>query len=195
MDKVPYVAEVRLFHKDGSIVWVERRGQVIEWGPKGEPLRMVGCHTDITDIKNRELAALRKAEETQRFAYICAHELREPMSTIESFINLLHEVLEGKLDEDDKQLLFYIREASGRMKERVEGILDFTRLTDRDLTLEPVDVATIVRGCLSDIANCIKNSSAEIVVNELPPCLGNPMLLTRVFQKFNFERNKISASG
>jgi two-component system CheB/CheR fusion protein len=179
---VPYVAEVRLFHKDGSVVWVERRGQVIEWGPKGEPLRMVGCHTDITNIKNRELAALRKAEETQRFSYICAHELREPMSTIESFINLLQEVLDGKLDEDDKPLLFYIREASGRMKERVEGILDFTRLTDRGLTLEPVDIATIVRDCLSDIAESIKKSSAEVVVNELPPCLGTPVLLTRLFQ-------------
>ena len=56
--RVPYVKEVRFFHKGGSVVWVERRGQVIEWGPKGEPLRMVGCHIDITDIKNRELAAL-----------------------------------------------------------------------------------------------------------------------------------------
>jgi two-component system CheB/CheR fusion protein len=68
------------------------------------------------------------------------------------------------------------------MKERVEGILDFTRLTNGGLKLEPVDVVTLVQGCLIDIAESIKKSSAEIVVKELPSCLGTPVLLTRVFQ-------------
>jgi len=50
----PYVNEVRYFHKDGSIVWVLCKGEVIEWDENGNPVRMVGCHVDITTQKKQE---------------------------------------------------------------------------------------------------------------------------------------------
>jgi len=57
----PYYNEVRYHHKDGSTVWVLCAGQVIEWGADGQPLRMVGCHVDITQLKQTE-AQLQKSE-------------------------------------------------------------------------------------------------------------------------------------
>ena len=53
---VPYYSEVRYRHKNGSIVWVICSGQVIEWDAAGNPLRMIGCHIDISDRKKLELA-------------------------------------------------------------------------------------------------------------------------------------------
>jgi len=53
--RVPYDNEVRYYHKDGSIVWVYCKGKVIEWDKFGEPIRMVGSHTNITAIKNAQL--------------------------------------------------------------------------------------------------------------------------------------------
>ncbi|MEO0988702.1 MAG: PAS domain S-box protein, partial [Cyanobacteria bacterium J06639_14] len=53
--QVPYCNEVRYRHKDGSTVWVIYSGQVIEWDADGNPLRMVGCHIDISDRKQLEL--------------------------------------------------------------------------------------------------------------------------------------------
>jgi PAS domain S-box-containing protein len=61
----PYRVEVRYLHKDGSTVYVIRRGQVIEWGDDGSPKRMVGTQTDITKLKQTE-AALRESEERFR---------------------------------------------------------------------------------------------------------------------------------
>lgn len=46
--KVPFYNEVRYRHKDGSTVWVNCSGKVIEWDQEGKPLRMIGCHIDIT---------------------------------------------------------------------------------------------------------------------------------------------------
>ncbi|MBD2233467.1 PAS domain-containing protein [Phormidium tenue] len=57
--EVPYYNEVRYRHKNGSIVWVICAGQVIAWDDVGHPLRMVGCHVDITQLKQTE-AQLRK---------------------------------------------------------------------------------------------------------------------------------------
>lgn len=49
--KIPYYQEVRYRHKDGHVVWVICRGKVIQWDADENALRMVGTHTDITDMK------------------------------------------------------------------------------------------------------------------------------------------------
>ena len=61
----PYYSEVRYRHKNGSTIWVICSGQVIEWDEQGSPLRMIGCHIDITERKQAE-AALQKSEQTNR---------------------------------------------------------------------------------------------------------------------------------
>ena len=49
-----YRTEFRVQRKDGSYAWLESRGVVVERGPQGEPLRMIGIHVDITDRKANE---------------------------------------------------------------------------------------------------------------------------------------------
>jgi PAS domain S-box-containing protein len=52
--QIPYYGEVRYHHKDGSTVWVICSGRVIEWDEDAQPLRMIGCHIDITERKQAE---------------------------------------------------------------------------------------------------------------------------------------------
>ncbi|MBL8968828.1 MAG: PAS domain S-box protein [Spirochaetaceae bacterium] len=59
--------EHRLRMKDGTWKWVLGRGSVVARGPGGEPLRMVGTMTDISDRKAVE-RALAEKEEKYRFA-------------------------------------------------------------------------------------------------------------------------------
>jgi len=56
---VPFYNEVRYHHKNGRTVWVICSGRVVEWDGS-RPLRMVGCHINITGIK--ELEALLREE-------------------------------------------------------------------------------------------------------------------------------------
>ncbi|MGJ5675741.1 MAG: response regulator [Nostochopsis sp.] len=52
--QIPCYNEVRYRHKDGSTVWVICSRRVIEWDQDGNPLRMIGCHIDITKRKQTE---------------------------------------------------------------------------------------------------------------------------------------------
>lgn len=52
--KIPFINEVRYFHKTGSVIWVICSGTVMEWDENNKPIRMVGCHIDITDKKMAE---------------------------------------------------------------------------------------------------------------------------------------------
>ncbi len=58
--KYPYNQIVRYRHKNGSTVWVRCRGIVIR-DVDGKPLRMLGAHNDITELKKTQ-------EELQVFA-------------------------------------------------------------------------------------------------------------------------------
>jgi two-component system, cell cycle sensor histidine kinase and response regulator CckA len=75
-----YALEYRLRAKSGEWRWILDRGKVIARGPHGEPLRMAGTHTDISERKIAEAAlaesqALLKRsaqllEQTQAVAHI-----------------------------------------------------------------------------------------------------------------------------
>ena len=55
-----YRAVHRMLHKDGSVSWVSDRGRIIEFTENGQPKRIMGTHTDITQEKlyEQELARL-----------------------------------------------------------------------------------------------------------------------------------------
>ena len=49
----PYDQIVRYRHRDGSTVWVRCRGLAVR-NEQGEPIRLLGCHTDVTALKRAE---------------------------------------------------------------------------------------------------------------------------------------------
>jgi diguanylate cyclase (GGDEF)-like protein/PAS domain S-box-containing protein len=49
-----YLSENRLRCKDGHYKWVQERGRVVNRGPDGAPLRMIGIDTDIAERKLAE---------------------------------------------------------------------------------------------------------------------------------------------
>ncbi|NJL03712.1 MAG: PAS domain S-box protein [Chloroflexaceae bacterium] len=49
-----YEAELRLRTKDGAWKWVLDRGKVVRRSPEGQPLRVIGTFTDITERKQQE---------------------------------------------------------------------------------------------------------------------------------------------
>ena len=59
-----YIHEFRTLHPDGSIRWCSARGQFF-YHDSGEPFRMIGVMSDVTELKRRE-QALRESEEKLR---------------------------------------------------------------------------------------------------------------------------------
>lgn len=49
-----YIAELRLRCQDGSYKWIRSRGMLVSRSADGQPLRMIGTHTDISVAKHNE---------------------------------------------------------------------------------------------------------------------------------------------
>lgn len=70
--KTPYyITEHRVLAKDGTYKWILDRGQVL-LDEQGNPIRMVGSHTDVSDRKQAE-QALQESETRLRLALEAAH--------------------------------------------------------------------------------------------------------------------------
>ena len=178
----PYSIEVRYLHKDGSTIWVLCRGSVIEWGADGEPLRMTGLHIDITELKRREQSSLRRAEEIQRFAYISAHDLREPMRAVENMTALLAQRMADRIDGDDARLMHFITDASARMKGMIDGVLDYANLQDGKFEPHTVDVSETISATLDTLSKSMDLTHVKVVVDDLPSCHSSDKLVGRVVQ-------------
>ncbi|HOK75689.1 MAG TPA: PAS domain-containing protein, partial [Bacteroidales bacterium] len=63
-----YINEHRLLCKNGTYKWILDRGRVIEFTGDGKPLRMIGTHTDISEIKEKEKILLEN-EALYRFLF------------------------------------------------------------------------------------------------------------------------------
>lgn len=46
-----YCIQYRCIKYDGSPLWIEDSGQIVERTPQGDPIRMIGAHTNIDDLK------------------------------------------------------------------------------------------------------------------------------------------------
>jgi PAS domain S-box-containing protein len=57
-----FLSEHRLRWNNGKVIWVKDRGKVVERGPAGEPLRMIGSVVDITERKQFEIDIKRQSD-------------------------------------------------------------------------------------------------------------------------------------
>ena len=80
----PYHQRVRYTHKDGHEVFVLCRGSVVDWLPDGRPWRILGTHTDVTDIVKKDAV-----EAQSKFIARMSHEIRSPICTILNECELL----------------------------------------------------------------------------------------------------------
>lgn len=178
----PYDIEVRYFHKDGSIVWVVCRGRVTEWSEKGEPLRMMGVHMDITHLKQREMAVNAEANDARRFAFAAAHDLLQPMTTIERGVTTLVDELGETASEEQQKIMAYIDQASARMRARIHGVLDFAQVFQEEAELEPVDLTAVAQSSIEEFRTQIEEIGAEVALQDLPTALTRESLAPRLFQ-------------
>ena len=125
----------------------------------------VAERTNQLEIVNKKLAS--NIKEIEQYTYIASHDLQEPLRSLTSFSELIHENYSGKLDEDGNKSIEFIHDSAARMKELVMGLLDYS-LLGREKVITIIDCNKIISEVLSDMADSIKVSEAIITVQDLP---------------------------
>ena len=114
-------------------------------------------------------ASLRQSnEELERFAYVCSHDLQEPVRMMNAYAATLSECSGDELSQDSRRYLDYIRDNAVRMQRMIRDILNFSRIGREEVRLETVDCQQIFEEIVHEFNDPIVAQKADVTSDELP---------------------------
>lgn len=134
------------------------------------------------DLKSMINELKRSNEELQQFAYITSHDLQEPLRTIASFTQLLEHRYRDELDSDADEYIDFIVDAAVRMKEMIQGLLDYSRIDTQGGEFKPTNLEKVLSIVLSNLNAAIKENNAVITHDPLPTVKVDERQFIQLFQ-------------
>ncbi|MBM3270412.1 MAG: hypothetical protein FJZ01_22485 [Candidatus Sericytochromatia bacterium] len=136
---------------------------------------------------NRDLVArtgelARSNSELEQFAYVASHDLQEPLRMVSSYVQLLQQRYAGKLDERADKYIYYAVDGARRMQALIQGLLEYSRVSRRELVLAATDAGEALESALLNLRQAIAETGARVEVGPLPVVEGDPARLAQVFQ-------------
>lgn len=131
--------------------------------------------------------------ELKQFAYVAAHDLKEPLRTISNYLSLLGERLEGKLDEKGERFWKTVVDSSHRMDALISGLLTYAKLGNKALVPQQVDMDEVVSKVLGDLKVVVNESHAKIDKHNLPLVYADATQMSQLLQ--NLVANGIKFHG
>lgn len=164
--------------------------------------------TDITERKLAEQARedllknlQEKTEEMESLLYVSSHDLRTPLVNIQGFsqrlekatrelIGLFEREKDGValraaswpiLRERMPSALGYIVASANKMDSLINGLLRISRLGRVQLKAVSIDMNNLLESVLASQEHQVRRAGANIVVDSLPACWGDPSQINQVF--------------
>lgn len=140
-----YAHDVRVAWPDGAVHWLSIKGKLVV-DEHQKPLRMLGTVIDVTENKRDEI---RKND----FIAMASHELKTPLTSIKSYIQILIKKLAPVNDALVNNALTKANSQVNKMTELIHGFLDLSKLESGKLQLMPevFDINKLIADCITEL--------------------------------------------
>lgn len=185
-----FVGELLNYTKEGKEFWID-----INIAPlmddDGKIVQFAAVQRDITDRKHAQVDREKlideltdSNEELERFAFVCSHDLQEPLRMIRSFSEKLQTHIAEDLDNDEKGKKYFrfITEGATRAQDLIADILSYSSITNDTHKLQPIDGQDLIDSIKRTMHVSLMESGARISNDTLPNLHGNQTQLYQLFQ-------------
>lgn len=120
----------------------------------------------LINNKNKELNKYIASNlQLENFAYIASHDLRSPLLTIKSFVELVQKSAKDRLNEEEVQSLDFVHSGSDDMLGLIDGLMNFSTLQKSRLEQEKIALPAFVDYVLDLNKPLIETAKAKIQVD------------------------------
>ena len=161
-DRAPYCHEFRVVWADGSIHWIEGRGQAFYDGKTGQPVRMSGTVMAIDERKQAQLS-LQQQFEQQRLVVEMTQRIRESLN--------LQDILQTTVDEV-RRFLQVDRVIVFQFASKWGGTVTVESVADTRFSILPFDIhdPCIGNKYVESFKQGLVTAKADIYTAEITPC-------------------------
>lgn len=132
-------------------------------------------------------------KELEAFSYSVSHDLRAPLRAIDGFSRIVIDEFGEDLAQEAQRYLNLVRDNAHTMSCLIDNLLTFSRLSRQPLNRQRVDLNELVRESLQTLATGQECRKITYLINPLPACEGDPILLKQVM--INLLSNAIKFSS
>jgi PAS domain S-box-containing protein len=158
--------------------------------------KIIGTTRDITELKEHEKLLERKIEELNKsnreleeFAYVASHDMQEPLRKISTFGQRLQTQFAGHLTEDGILYLTRMLAASENMRNLIDNLLEFSKVSRNKQPYEQTDLSLIIQDAIDDLDMQIEETGTRVSVDSMPYIESIPSQMRQLF--FNLLQNAI----
>ncbi|WP_051662679.1 hybrid sensor histidine kinase/response regulator [Flavobacterium sp. KJJ] len=119
--------------------------------------------------EKRAIELLNANKELLAFNFISSHDLQEPLRKIQTFISVIMSNEAKNMSEAGKNNMERIQIAATRMRQLIDDLLAFSRVSSTGRSYEMNDLKGIIEDVQSDLKDTIKQKNATIDIIALVP--------------------------
>lgn len=115
---------------------------------------------------NTELS--RSNKDLEQFAYVASHDIKEPLRTIGTFVDLFNKNFNQQINAQGKEYLGFITDGVYRMSNLINSLLTYSRVGTITTSFREADLNNILEEKLKDLKPLIEEKNVTIKYNKLP---------------------------
>ena len=145
-------------------------------------------------LQQRSTALEEANQELESFSYSVSHDLRAPLRAIDGFSRILREECDSQLGDEGRRYTATISQNAERMGQLISDILDFSRMSRREIAMTPVNMTELAREVYEEVRGAAP-AERNIVfdMGNLPQASGDRAMLRQVW--VNLLSNAVKYSG
>jgi signal transduction histidine kinase len=141
----------------------------------------------IVEERTTELKATNK--ELEAFCYSVSHDLRAPLRSVDGFSKSLLEDYSDQLDDQAREYISRVRNASHRMDELISALLNLSRITRLEIIRQKIDITELASVAIEDALEGQLTSRFDVFVQPGMSAEADPKLVRVIFD--NLARNAV----
>ncbi|CAG1006862.1 two-component system, OmpR family, sensor histidine kinase VicK [Anaerolineae bacterium] len=161
-----WVGEFINMKKNGELYWEQAVISPIR-NATGIVTHYLAVKEDITARKMAEAERERLIEELDAFSHTVAHDLKNPLAVLMGFTEMLLDELSQLSQEEIYEMLLKLHQTEHKLNNIINELLLLARVRElAEVTIEPLDMPSIVAEALKRLQDLVESSSAQIVLQD-----------------------------